>query len=217
MTIKVHRVRAKIGFKKTNAPDVIAGARRIYTSCNGDAARFSSLAATLVTFLAALISLEAAEEVATRTKARGSASARDVKINELWTLIEGLLKAVQALADASPEQAVALIEASGFKVAETPVHAKAILDVALHPEPGTAVLKANAKLLKAGRGKARSTQFNWRFCAKGAEMYTNAPSTPIATCAIMGLTPGIEHEFQVCITDSQGTTEWSQAASIVVR
>ena len=75
----------------------------------------------------------------------------------------------------------------------------------------------NLGILKQGRGKAKKRTLNWRYTTNGGTSYASAQSTPVASTVLTGLTPLTIVGVQVCITDSNGTSEWSQVVTLLVR
>jgi hypothetical protein len=86
----------------------------------------------------------------------------------------------------------------------------------LDPGTGAVRAKAHAAVLKQGRGKGKATTFNWRVTPDGGKTWVGAPSTPTAHTSFTGLTPLTTYGVEVCITDTGGTTAWSQTVTILV-
>jgi len=59
--------------------------------------------------------------------------------------------------------------------------------------------------------------FNWQSSAEGGKTWISAPSTPLATTTLEGLTPLTTYAFRVSVTVSKTAGEWSQAVSILVK
>jgi hypothetical protein len=123
---------------------------------------------------------------------------------------------VQTLVDASPELAQHLAELAGMRILAHNPHPKPLLGLSLGQPTGIIVARANAKLLKQGRSKRLATTYNWRTTADGGKTWMVAPSTPVAHTTFSGLAPLTTYGVEVCITDSAGTTAWSDTATIVV-
>jgi hypothetical protein len=156
-------------------------------------------------------------QVVAGTRARGSASRRNVKRDELWTTLELLLKYVQSVADAasSVEGAMVIVEAAAFELAASPTYQKDLLEVR-QSQPGAPVeLSAYVRLLTAGKG-ARQVSFNWRYTLNGGESWVQVPSTPVGNTVIAGL-PRTEVGFAVCVSDAEGTDAWTPTVTFDVR
>ena len=122
----------------------------------------------------------------TGTRAVGAAAIRNAKRDALCTAIEQERVYVLSLCVANPEQAQALILAAGMHVAAIGDHSKALLGVLLVAgQPGRVMLKANRKLLTAGRG-AKLSQINWRYTVDGGKTYVTS-TTPLAKTTLTGL------------------------------
>src|SRR6185295_14949642 len=108
----------------------------------------------------------------------------------------------QQLANTSPEQAAALIEAAGMKVGQVPSYDKPVLS-ATQRHPSSAVqLLANVGVLTAKTfGKVF---FNWQYSGDGGESWIARPSTPRGKADLEGLTPMETYGFRVSVTDTNG-------------
>jgi hypothetical protein len=121
---------------------------------------------------------------------------------------------VQALGNASPDQAVALIEAAGLSVAATAVRNQAILKVKPGIPSGTVDLDANATALAGKSGK--KTCFNWQWTADGGATFTSAPTTPHAKTRVANLPPLTRVGFRVSTSTIDGPDEWSQIVTTLI-
>ncbi|HEY8041119.1 MAG TPA: fibronectin type III domain-containing protein, partial [Polyangiaceae bacterium] len=101
-------------------------------------------------------------------------------------------------------------------VAKTPGPIKPLLAVKQAPQSGTVIVKVNARQL-VGKSNYRRVTFNWQFSADGGKTWTSAPSTPLASTEIAGLTPLTTYSFRVSATVSKAVGAWSQAISFLVR
>ena len=123
---------------------------------------------------------------------------------------------VQSIADASPEQAIAIISAAAMAVGKTPTHGKPFLQAKPGGQPGAASLVANAGLL-AGKRSSKKVTFNWQYSADAGKTWQQAPSTPLANTEIASLTPMTVYAFRVSVTVSKTVGEWSPAVNLLVR
>jgi hypothetical protein len=210
------RLRAVLGFKRKNVPGVIAGAWGIHNGLADHPDLFPAPSPPLGTLLSLIKAAEAAQ-IQARTRAIGSAATRDVKVGELWTCLELLLKYVQSRADESSDLAEMLIQNAGMKVATPPVHGKGLLEIR-QTQPGTVVVSAFVSLLRAQGGcKSRRVTFNWRYTADNGETWIQPPSTPVGNIEISGLPSMTRVGFSVCISDATGTRPWSDMTTALVR
>jgi hypothetical protein len=210
------RPRAVLGVKKANVIGVLARAHAIYAAIVAAAAMFPSPTVSMAALLVLIQATEAAQRTATSTRAKGTASARNLARNELWTAMESLRAFVQSLADTmAADGAIALIDGAGMLVAKSTAHGKALLAATLTTTPGTVHLAANATLL-AGRGNRKKVNFHWSWSADGGRSWTEVHSTPYAETDIPGLALMVEHQFRVSVTVGKARGDWSQAVGTLV-
>jgi len=212
-TITYPRVVLKLS--KRRIPALQAKAKAVYNAMVAAAATFTAPNPSMPTLLTLIQALDAAQE-AVATKGKGLVAARNLKANALMSALNSERSYVQVLIDADPEQGPALAELASMSIALVPTHTKPLLALAVVTPSGTVAAKANVSLLRQGRGKAKKTTVNWRCTSDGGKTYSSH-STPLAHTTFPGLTPMSTLAAEVCITDSSGTTEWSQPVSILVR
>ncbi len=210
--------RAVFGTKKRNYPGVQARAQAMGNAFTQNAASFGSLPISIQAFLALLTSFILAQQTATETKAKGSATLRNVACNALWSAMELLQKYVQGLADMlSAEAGASLISSAGLLVAKVPTHQKAELTATLAGAPGNVFLDANRALLVGKADARKKAYFNWEWSGDGGRTWTSAPSTPYASTEIPGLTLLSTYSFRVSVTIAkQPAGPWSDAVSLLV-
>jgi hypothetical protein len=173
---------------------------------------FSAPTVTMVV-LAGLITDLAGAQQALKNRTI-TAAQRNVKRDLLWTALGSLLQYVQGLCDGAEEQAASIISAAGMKVASVATNAKPILAAKLGVASGSIILRANAKLLAAGKGK-KGRFFEWQYTLDG-KAFVSAPSSSVAHTTVTGLPPLTTVGFRVAYVDSTGPGAWSQVVSIVV-
>ncbi len=178
-----------------------------------DVKRFSAPTPLLGTLKDQAAKVEVAEQlVSTRVKA--SAAARNVQRQLLTGMLETECSYVQTLCDASPEEAVAILQAAGLSVAATRVRNQAILKVKRGVPSGTVELAANATALVGKSGKKAC--FNWQWTNDGGQTFTSVPTTPSAKTTVANLPPLTRVGFRVSTTTLKGTDEWSQIVTTLV-
>jgi hypothetical protein len=200
---------------RRNFPAMLASSKTISNAVTAAGATFVTLTPSTTTVNNQIQALDLAQQAAL-THGKGLAAARDLKADALMTSLESWRAGVQVLVDANPEQAQALAELAGMFIAGVGARSKPVLALELGTQSGVVEADANLTLLKKGRGKAKKTTINWRYNVNGAATYVSS-STPLASTVFSGLTPLTTLGVQVCITDADGTTEWSQAVTILVR
>jgi hypothetical protein len=115
---------------------------------------------------------------------------------------------VQQLADADPPNPLAIIEASGFDVKGSSGHGKADFEVRQGPVSGSAAAVARAE-------KTR-TSYDWEYGTNPAALQ-RAESTVRADIVIAGLTVGVLDSFRYQTVTKDGTRDWSDVVSLLVR
>jgi len=211
------RPRASFGTSKKDVPGVLDRSQAMYNGFIANIGMFGSPTITMVAFLALITALVTAQQHATGTKAKGSASLRNTKRDSLWTAMDALRAYVQGLADvASAENAVAIIEAAGMLVAAAPAHQKAVLTATLTAMLGVVRLDANASLLKGKAAAWKQVTFNWQWSSDGGKSWNSISSTPYASTDVTGLAPMATYSFRVSATIGKVTEPWSQAVSLLV-
>ena len=215
MSYPMHpKVVLKVSRKKV--PALLQKSKAVYNAMSAASSTFTNCNPALPVLLGLVQAYDTAAQAAT-TRGKGLAAARDLKGDALASALESERCSVQILIDDNPEQAQTLAELAGMNVATVTTRAKALLAVTLGIVSGTVTLVASRKLLKQGRGKAPLTIINWRYTPDGGKTFIQVPSTPTVKTTITGLAANVLHGFQVCLTDSAGTTDWSPVVSVLVR
>jgi len=209
---RVARLRVALGLSRWKPLVFLAEAGAIYTGLDENKALFLDCNPALPVLFSHIEDATSAQRDVGRIK--GAGAVRDAKFAILRTSLESERMMVQALCDASPEQAPALIAAASMKSVACGAYQKPLLAVKNGPGSGAVLLDANAGLLE---GTRRLKVFNWR-CTKGGGLsFLSMPSTPSAQTEIAGLTPLTMVGFQVAVTvRRQPQGPWSQTVSILV-
>jgi hypothetical protein len=211
----MRRARAILKIKRNITKSVTGRANAMCVGVGGSSSLFATPNPPLSTILGQIVIVEKAEILA-GTRAKGTASARNVQRGILVGMLQAECTYVQGIADTSPnvDQAVSTIQAAGLTVALIPVRLKAILTVTQGPEAGSVVLQANATAL--GASGSKKTFFNWQSTADG-KTFTSMPSTPKASTSLANLTPLTSYGFRVSVTNSDGIAgPWSQVVTFLV-
>ena len=209
----VHRSRAILRLTRKSTASVLGKAYAVNNGMGADVTRFSAPVPPLATLKDQATKVEVAERLV-GTRVKGAAAARNVQRELLVRMLETECSYVQTLCDASPDQAVAIIEAAGLAVAVTPARNQAILKVTLGVPSGTVELHANAASLAGRSGK--KICFNWQWTTDGGKTFTSMPTTPHAKTTIANLQPLTVVGFRVSTTNTKGPGEWSQIVTTVV-
>jgi hypothetical protein len=211
------RPRGSFGATKKNIPAVIGRAQTMHDSITTNAGMFASPTITMSAFLALIAGLVTAQQTATSTRTRGTASLRNTKRDAVWTAMESLRTYIQGLADTmTAENARALIQAGGLVVSRTGSHYKAVLTAALTTTPGTVHLAANVSALVSKADVNRKKTLNWQLSTDGGRTWSNASATPYADTDIPGLTLMTTYSFRVSVTVGRTAGAWSDPVNILV-
>jgi len=151
--------------------------------------------------------LQAAETTA-RTRATGTIATRNEKRAVLVTLLEVLKAYVQSVADATPENAISIIESSGLALRKTAVHAPRVFAAKATTLSGS--VKLTAPL--AGRRAA----YRWQYSTDGGKTWVDASETLQARTTVTGLPVGTTVQFRYRSVIKGGASDWSAPLSMVV-
>jgi hypothetical protein len=212
----MHRARAVLKVNKKQCAAVCAKADDMCNGIDGHPALFANPNPTTSTIKNQVGVVNGAEVLA-RTRAKGTAKARNVQLGILVGMLEAELTTVQGIADkaSTPEEAASIIEAARLSVARVGQHTKPVLATKQGATSGSVDLEANAKLLTGGSKK--KSLFNWQYTSDG-KLFVSLPSTPKAKTSVPNLTPLATYGFRVSVTNSAGIAgEWSQVVSFLVR
>jgi hypothetical protein len=151
--------------------------------------------------------LQAAETVAL-TRAPGSVATRNEKRATLVALLELLRGYVQSIADATPENAISIIESSGFALRKTTVRAPRVFAAKATALSGSVKLTAPV----AGRRAA----YRWQYSTDGGKTWVDASETLQAKTTVTGLPAGTTVQFRYRSVIKGGASDWSAPLSMVV-
>jgi hypothetical protein len=204
-----------LGAPRDDVPTLTARGNLIHNAMAAAASTFVTPVPSMPALASLIQALDAAQQAA-MTRAKGLAATRNLKASDLADALDSERAYVQSLVNAAPEQASHLAELAGMSIRTRRAFTKPVLALSLDPATASVHARAYAAALKAGRGKSRSTTYNWRISADGGKTWVLAPSTPLARTTFPGLAPLTTYGVEVCITDVSGTTAWSQMVTILV-
>ena len=167
---------------------------------------FTSLAALLTAVNGGITGLVAAEATA-MTRVKGAAQARDLKRDDLKTLMHQLKADVQKVADADPANAETIILSARMAVRKPTTRSKATFVATRGTVSGSAKL-----VVKAAAGRA---SYEWQYSTDG-KTWTNMPVTLKAKTTIEGLIPGTTYSFRYRAVTKAGEGDWSAIANLVM-
>ena len=186
---------------------LITYATGIVTAMTGNPA-FPSPIPALALVTAAIGALSVAETAAV-TRTKGTAATRNDKRSALVDLLEQLKAYVQAQANATPENGVAIIQSAGFGVRKTPTHGARTFTATPGPVSGSVKLYTKS----AGNRSA----YLWEYSTDGGKTWVAAPVTVQARTTITGLPVGTTVLFRVQPVSKAGEGDWSQVISHLVK
>jgi hypothetical protein len=188
-----------------HVPDFIKEGRAIVTAMTGNP-HFPAAASLVTTAGTAIDTLDTAETAAL-TRAKGTAEARNTALAAAKAVLHQLGGAVQTVADASGDQAEAMILSAGMAVRKVTPRQKQVFH-AVQDVSGTVILFAVVV--------AHATAYNWQMSPDG-KTWTSLPTTSKARTTVSGLTPGLTYSFRHEPVLTRGAApEWSQVISILV-
>lgn len=203
----VYHLIAFLGFTK-RIGDILTQAKAIVAAVANNTALFPAPTPPLAALTAAIVALDESQ-TASKSRTIGAAATRDVKLRELKHAFNLLLAYVQWIADASPDQSQAIIEAAQMKVVLVPTQTKSELTAKLAGNPGSIDLFA-----KAGPA-AKKSFYDWQINVDG-KTWVSLPSTVKAHTRVDNLTPATMVSARFRRTDAKGPKAWSQVVTILV-
>jgi hypothetical protein len=166
-------------------------------------------ATVMVTALGNAQKLLDTTETATKTRAIGTVAARNAARSALLSQVHAARAFVQALADADPAQAEAIISSAGMAVHKPSSHLKAPFVARQGPTSGTVHLVAKA----AGR----RASYGWEWSSDGGKTWTELPPTLQAKTTVSGVPAGTNGEFRFRALTKEGQGDWSQPVALLVK
>ncbi len=170
---------------------------------------FPSPTPTVAALDAAVADLHSAQ-TSVLARMPGAATVRDDKRTVLVSLLQQLRGYVQAIADATPENAAAIIESAGLGVRKMPAHARRTFAAKHGPLSGSVTVTAP----NAG---PRSS-YEWQYSTDGGKTWVTAPATTQGRTTITGLPAAATVQFRyLAVTPKGGQGDWSQPVSLIVQ
>jgi len=147
-------------------------------------------------------------ETAALTRATGTIATRNEKRAALLTLLEVLRAYVQSVADASPENAISIIESAGLAIRKTTVHAPRVFSAKAGTVSGSVKLTAPV----AGHRAA----YLWQFSTDAGKTWIDVPPTLQSRATLSGLPAGTSVQFRYRSVVKGGAADWSPPISLLV-
>jgi hypothetical protein len=204
MATIVYAILIVLEYRRT-AAGLIAFAQLVVQKMTGNA-NFPN-AAPLLTSIGNAIAAYQNAITSTKTQ-KDLAGQRSATKAALLTLLHQARDLVRTVAEANPENALAIAEGAGTTLGKRPGRAKPLIDVILGAVSGSVVCRAKAPGIPANYFWSYSTdEKNW----------TSAPLSMKATLPLSGLTPAQVYYFRYYTTTRKGQSDLSQVYSILVR
>jgi len=147
-------------------------------------------------------------ETAALTRATGTVATRNEKRAALLTLLEVLRAYVQSVADASPENAISIIESAGLAIRNTTVHAPRVFAAKVGAVSGSVKLTAPV----AGHRAA----YLWQFSTDAGKTWIDAAPTLQSKATLTGLPAATTVQFRYRAVIKGGAADWSAPISLLV-
>jgi hypothetical protein len=162
----------------------------------------------IAAFIAALGTYDAAATAA-ETRAKGTIAARNAAKVVYLGAIHALKARIQQVADASPDQAEAIITSTSLAVKKVPNRQKQTFEARQGATSGTVHVIAKAVAARAS--------YEWQYSIDGGKTWTSLPNTLQAKTTMTGLPVGTIVEFRVRSTTKKGQGDWSLPTSLLVK
>ncbi len=146
---------------------------------------------------------------AAQTRATGTVAARNAARVVFVGALQAVKAHVQTVADATPEQAEAIITSAALAVKKTTARQKQTFAVKYGPTSGTVEVVAKAAGARAS--------YEWQFSTDGGKTWIQVPNTLQAKTTIMLLPVATIVEFRYRVTTKTGMGDWSLPTSILVK
>jgi len=204
---KVQKVLVALGLSKLTVPQLIANTRLYVQNMTGNV-NFPTPTPTLAAVSAQQAKLEAAYTLS-QTRVKGAVSDMHTEQKALHILLKSLATYVEAIANATPEQAVGIIESSGMPVKKPSVHAPKTFTVKTTATPGEVELNTKA-VKKAIYTYAMTTDPNTATSWVDIIVNNDVKNTH------GGLSSGTRYYFRVATTVKGIQSPWSSVINIIM-
>jgi hypothetical protein len=206
--------KAKFGTLRINIPGVLSRAGIMEAAILLAIAMFPALPISMPAFLL-LLQAATAAQLAAATRAKGLATVRDTKVDDLWDAMQTLRIYVQGLANnLDPVSGAALIQSAGLLVGKTGGYVKALLAATFVPATGIVHLAVNAKML-LGAATKKKTTFTWSWSTDGGKTWSAGVTTGYTSLDVPGFLAG-SYQFRVFATVGKVPGEPCQPVNLTI-
>ena len=202
----IHRVLASLNLPTQVADQLKYGQSLLAGVTNNP--HFPTPDPAIAAFSDALTKYSAAETAA-QSRLKGTVAARNAARVVFLGAIHALKARVQSVADASPEQAEAIITSTTLSVKKTTNRQKQTFAVKYGPTSGTVHVIAKSAGARAA--------YEWQYSLDGGKTWVQVPNTLQARTSISALPVATTVEFRYRVTTKAGMGDWSQPTSLLVK
>jgi hypothetical protein len=202
----MHKITVVLRLPKRSPGKSILYAKYIAACMQGNP-YFPSPTPPIATLVAHIAELDQAHVVA-RTKALGTAKARDAKLRVVEDDLKTLRSCVETVANTYAfEEGVAVVKSAGMDVKGRTGPRKAPASIKQGGVSGCVVLNV--------RHPGIVTSFDWQQSVDGTT-WTDARQTVHAKLVLTGLTPGVRYSFRFRTLTRKGKSDWSDPLALLV-
>ncbi len=200
----IYTIFVVLNFPRTVA-GLIAFAELIVQKMTGNS-NFPTATATLTAASNAITAYQATISSSSTTK--GLKGQRTGARNALLAVLKQLRDIVRLVAEASPENALAIVESAGMSLKKRAIRLKALISVVDSGVSGTVICRAKAPGIP--------TNYFW-FYSLDNKSWTSVPQVMKSKLVLSGLTPGQVYYFRYYTMNRRGTSDLSQVFSLLVK
>jgi hypothetical protein len=164
---------------------------------------------TIITAYNAALGNYSTAETAAQTRAKGTIAARNAAKVVWLAAIHALKARIQQVADATPDQAEAIITSTTLAVKKVPLRQKQSFVAKYGATSGTVEVIAKAAAARAS--------YDWQYSIDGGKTWVDVPNTLKAKTTISGLPVATTVEFRYRATTKTGMGDWSLPTSLLVK
>ena len=187
---------------------IISMAQAIEAAMSANATTFPSPTPTMVQFLSDINALITAESAA-RTRAKGAVQIRNAKLLVVVTDLNQERAYVEAVANANPGTAAAIVGSAGLELRKPSVRSKNDVNVKQASTSGSVDVTAKVGTLKRA-------SHEWEYSTDGSKTWVTTTPTTQAKTTITGLTPATTVLVRTRAIAPTGPTAWTDPASLLV-
>jgi hypothetical protein len=207
------RTRVYLNINPVDFPDLIVRATSVHDGMAGDTTHFPAPTPTMPVFAGQIQDLRTAQQAMT-TRAVGTTSTRNAKAEIVVSSLESLQSYVQQRCDATPDQALVIIEAASMKPRGPRNINKPLLAAKNGTAPGSALLSVHRAALVPVT--SRKTNINWQYSLDG-KTWISVLSTPYAKTEIDGLPSATTVSFRASATVGKVVGPWTQVVTLLIK